>query len=226
MADTPEKKPPPDWERIELDFRAGTLTLREIGTAHGVSHTAIKKRADKEGWSRDLNARIKAKADELVSKAEVSKAVSSEEAETKKVTENERVLADAVRIANVKLENRAGVSKMERVYGSALDRVEILLTKTECLQELGELMDQGPDEKGRADKLNDIYRKVIEIPSLVDAFKKMVDGGDKLIRLKCFVHGIDEGAAPPPDPVTEVSPNEAARRIAFTLQQGMRAQKG
>lgn len=226
MATTP-KKAPTDWERIELDFRAGTMTLREIGESNGVSHTAIRKRAEKEGWSRDLNAKIKAKADELVSKAEVSKTVSKEEAETKKVGENERVLADATRIANVKLQNRAGVSKLQAVFDAALERVEVLIRQSEVLQELGEFMDKGPDEKGRADKMAEAYQKVIALPGAVAALKQMIDAGDKLIRLKCMVHGIEDGAPLLPDPGAD-SPltNEAARRIAFVLQQGLRAQKG
>jgi hypothetical protein len=43
------KTPPrqvPDWQRIELDFRAGTLTTREIASKHGISDPAIS--ADSE----------------------------------------------------------------------------------------------------------------------------------------------------------------------------------
>jgi hypothetical protein len=47
------KKAAPDWERIEADYRAGLLSVREIAAAHGVSHTAIQKRAK----SRKLGAR-------------------------------------------------------------------------------------------------------------------------------------------------------------------------
>ena len=45
----------PDWERIEQLFRAGLLSVREIASACGVSHTAINKRSKAEGWDRDLN---------------------------------------------------------------------------------------------------------------------------------------------------------------------------
>ena len=33
-----EEKKPTDWERIELDYRAGILTLREMASAHGISN--------------------------------------------------------------------------------------------------------------------------------------------------------------------------------------------
>lgn len=43
-----------DWEGIEREYRAGQLTVVEIGRQYCVSHTAINKRAAKEGWTRNL----------------------------------------------------------------------------------------------------------------------------------------------------------------------------
>ena len=46
-------KPAPDWEKIEADYRAGILSLREIAEAHpGTNHVAIARKAKREGWSR------------------------------------------------------------------------------------------------------------------------------------------------------------------------------
>ena len=45
----------PDWERIELDYRAGIKTLRQIADENGISHGAINKRAKRDGWERDLS---------------------------------------------------------------------------------------------------------------------------------------------------------------------------
>ena len=44
----------PDWEAIESAYRAGSLSVRAIGEKHGVNHATILKRANKEGWQRDL----------------------------------------------------------------------------------------------------------------------------------------------------------------------------
>lgn len=52
------RKPPPDWEAIEREYRAGQLSVVEIGRQHGVSHTAINKRARQFGWVRDLSAQV------------------------------------------------------------------------------------------------------------------------------------------------------------------------
>ncbi len=79
----------PDWEAIETAYRAGVMSLREIASQHGISEGAIRKRAKRDDWSRDLNAKVKERADDLVRKAEVRKQVRSE------VTFNERVLIEA-----------------------------------------------------------------------------------------------------------------------------------
>ncbi len=79
----------PDWEAIETAYRAGVMSLREIASQHGISEGAIRKRAKRDDWSRDLNAKIQQKADDLVRKQEVRKQVRNES------TLTERVLIEA-----------------------------------------------------------------------------------------------------------------------------------
>ena len=74
---TPAPRPSIDWDRIEVDYRAGLLSMREIADQQGVSHTAINKRARAGAWDRDLSAKIHAKAEVLVSRRQVSTRVST-----------------------------------------------------------------------------------------------------------------------------------------------------
>ena len=60
----------PDWEAIESAYRAGSLSIRAIGERHGVSHATILKRANKEGWQRDLTDKVR-----TATKAKVTKSV-------------------------------------------------------------------------------------------------------------------------------------------------------
>jgi hypothetical protein len=55
-----------DWGRIKLMYRAGILSLRELGLMFGVSHVAIWKRAKTGGWPHDLRPAVYARARELV----------------------------------------------------------------------------------------------------------------------------------------------------------------
>lgn len=48
---TDEKKPV-DWAEIERDYRAGTMSIRELAAWYGISDTAIRKRAKRDGWTR------------------------------------------------------------------------------------------------------------------------------------------------------------------------------
>ncbi|MET3837497.1 hypothetical protein ABIB58_002853 [Brevundimonas sp. UYEF29] len=52
---TDEKKPV-DWVEIERDYRSGTMSIRELAAWYGISDTAIRKRAKRDGWERPAGA--------------------------------------------------------------------------------------------------------------------------------------------------------------------------
>ncbi|MFJ2480694.1 hypothetical protein ACIOWE_10490 [Pseudomonas sp. NPDC087598] len=49
----------PDWEAIERAYRAGSLSIRTIAERHGVSDTAIRKKAKALVWARDLSDQVR-----------------------------------------------------------------------------------------------------------------------------------------------------------------------
>ena len=71
-----ELKPAPrksiDWELIERDYRAGQFAVVEIGRQHGLSHTAINKRAKRDGWTRDLTDNVRKEVPARLASDEVS----------------------------------------------------------------------------------------------------------------------------------------------------------
>lgn len=52
-----------DWVLVEKDYRAGIRALRDIAADHSITEASIRKRSKRDGWTRDLTARIKAKVD-------------------------------------------------------------------------------------------------------------------------------------------------------------------
>ena len=54
------------WAEIRAKFEAGA-TARELAAAYGISHTAINKKAGKEGWTRNIEPVIRRKVSEKVS---------------------------------------------------------------------------------------------------------------------------------------------------------------
>lgn len=181
----PQEKTVADWERIEHDYRAGLLSTREIAIASGVSHTAINKRAKKEGWERNLQAKIQARAEALVSKQAVSKEVSTQRA----ATERQVIEANAERIAQVRGEHRSDIQRVRTLGLTLLAELEGQTASVEDLEKLGELL-RSEDDKG-IDKLNDLYRKIISTPSRVDSAKKVSETLKNAIAMEREAYGLD-----------------------------------
>lgn len=203
------EKQAPDWERIEQLYRAGLLSVREIAAACGVSHTAIQKKAKALGWERDLQAKIKAKADSLVAKAEVAKEVATETL----ATERGIVDANAQVIANIRIAHRTDIGRYRKLANKLLEELEGLTDNRDLFEQLGELL-LSPDDNGM-DRLNDLYRKVIDLPNRTKVMKELGDTLKNLIALERQAYGLanDDAGGPPPaaDTTFPTDPMEAAK---------------
>lgn len=51
-----------DWEAIEADYSAGMKSVSAIAREHGLTEGAIRKRAKKHGWQRDLSKSVRSAA--------------------------------------------------------------------------------------------------------------------------------------------------------------------
>ncbi|EOH9038066.1 MULTISPECIES: hypothetical protein [Klebsiella pneumoniae complex] len=175
----------PDWEAIESAYRAGLMSLREIASQHGISEGAIRKRAKRDDWSRDLAAKVKERADDLVRKAEVRKQVRTETALS------ERVLIEATAevVAAVRMEHRGDIRRAREITNALFDELGAECADVDSLRKLGELM-LSPDENGR-DKLNEIYHSIISMPERVKAVKALSDALKNLIGLERQAYDID-----------------------------------
>ncbi|CNE39753.1 hypothetical protein V9P73_004323 [Yersinia enterocolitica] len=176
----------PDWEAIESAYRAGLMSIREIASQHGITHGAINKRAKRDGWERDLKAKIKAKADALVSKREVSTQVSTEKALSERIL----IEANAEVIANVRMEHRGDIRRAREITNALFDELGAECADIEALRKLGELMLQ-PDENGR-DRLNEVYQSIIALPERVKAVKALSDAMKNLIGLERQAYDIGD----------------------------------
>lgn len=178
----------PDWEAIETAYRAGVMSLREIASQHGISEGAIRKRAKRDDWSRDLNAKIQQKADDLVRKQEVRKQVRNES------TLTERVLIEATAevIATVRMEHRGDIRRARELTNTLFDELGAQCADVSSLEQLGDIMFE-PDDKGR-DRLNEIYQKIISLPSRVKSMKDLSDSLKTLIGLEREAYSIENKA--------------------------------
>lgn len=175
---TTEKKAP-DWERIEQLYRAGVLSLREIAVAcPGPNHVAIARRAKKFGWVQDLSGKIKARAEDLVTRHSVTEDVTAKRA----VTDRLVIESNAQAIADVRLSHRGDIARGRRLTNKLLDELEGLTDNRDLFEELGELM-RNPDDNGQ-DKRNDLYQKVIDLPARTKTMKELAETLKTLVGLE------------------------------------------
>lgn len=179
-----------DWDSVEIAYRAGIKTLRQIADEHGVTHGAINKRAKVRGWTRDLKAKILAKAQDKVSKAQVSSEVSKKAL----VTEQQVVEANAEVIASADLLNRSDVVLGINLGRGQLEELAALSRPdfTERLAWLGEMM-RSEDLQGM-DKSNDLYRYVIGMSGRVKSLKDIVASIATMIQLQRKILKLDDDA--------------------------------
>lgn len=183
---------PQAWAKIEADYRAGIKSLRQIGSDHGVTEGAIRKRAKKEDWERDLGEKVRAKAEALVRKEAVRKEVR----ETNRVPEADIIEANANVVAAVMVAHRKDIGRGRTLAMHLLEELEGQTFNPELMKQLGELM-YNPDEKGR-DKLNEAYFKTISSSGRISSMKQLADTLKTLVALEreAFNIGVDSNKGP------------------------------
>jgi hypothetical protein len=182
-----------DWERIEVQYRANTLSLREIASEHGITEGAIRKKAKAEGWERDLSGKVKAKADALVRKEQVRSEVRAGSAETEKQV----IEVEAQVQARIRISHRSDIERNRNLLRKLVDELEHHTDNTDLLAKLGEFMCE-PNEQGK-DRLNEMYRAVISLPERTKTMKALGETLKILIGLEREAFGIaaQEQAANP-----------------------------
>ena len=60
-----------DWESVEASYRSGSPSVRALADKHDLTEGAIRKRATKEGWARDLTDKVLAATKEKLVRAKV-----------------------------------------------------------------------------------------------------------------------------------------------------------
>lgn len=180
-----------DWERVEVDYGVGLLSLREIASQHGITEGAIRKKAKEREWTRNIQNKIQQRADDLVRKAEVRSSV--RKTSSQKEIEREVVEACATRQAEVRNSHRADITRMRALVISLLAECEAQTNDTRAFQELGELL-RSDDERGQ-DKLNDIYQKSISLPTRIKGVKELCEAMKTLVAMEREAYGIKDASA-------------------------------
>lgn len=212
-------KPQIDWERIELDYRAGVKSLREIADGSGTSHVNIAKRAKAQGWVRDLTKKIEAKANELVNKASVNTPVNKASPTAERVT----VEAVANSQASIRLAHRADIERARRLCMGMLTELEQQSADPALITETADILRSTPPEemtKEKRAKLAEMAAKAGSLQSRSSTMRSLAESLKGLIALERQAFGIREEMPEPPPPGLEAFTTKELLAVASALKGG------
>lgn len=197
-----------DWEAIEREYRAGQLSVSEIGRQYGVSHTAINKKAKALGWWRDLSARVKqAVAAQLVSDG-VSTDASPETEDAVKVI--------AARHVQVVREHRHDISRGNQVSRALFDELASAVDNRDTIEDEIEL----ETKDDRDPKRRNSMLKAVALPSRAATLSSLALSLKTLIGLERQAFNLDSVDEPPAAQAGDTSDDR--RRAAIALLLGRR----
>lgn len=204
---TPTTKTEVDWFYVEKEFRAGIRPLRDIASDAGITEGAIRKRAKRDQWSRNLHAKIQARAEEKVRKEAVVRVPSTQ---LTPVDEETVVEANSDLQFQVRMNHRRGLDKLRSVKDKLVAQIEQAVDNFVDLQEVIE-MARSPDENGM-DKANDALRKAMGRSGVVDDLKKLAEIDEKVRKGEREAFGIaDDAPKSPADGLADFLANLSAR---------------
>ncbi len=124
---------PPDYERVHADYSAGIRTLRDMAQQIGCSPAALLNHARKHKWTRDLRARINAKAEERVNKAVLNAQLHEQQKAARAATEQAVVDAGAEALARVRLAHRQDIANARGIVQALMAELAAITHEPELL---------------------------------------------------------------------------------------------
>ena len=199
MADA--KRPSADWEAIEREYRAGQLSVSEIGRLHGVSHTAINKRAKKEEWARDLSSRVR----EAVSARLVSEEVSI-------ATEVAAIDLAAARGVKIIREHQSSIGRGQKLVNLLFEEMEQATTSISEIED--EIEIETANDKNTQRRT--IMLKAVALPTRASTLSSLSAALKTLVGLERQAFNLDAPVLGADASQSDV-PNEARRKAALAL---------
>lgn len=179
-----------DWAAIEMQFRTSGVSVRTIAAQYGVTEGAIRQRAKKEGWERDLQEKVRVATEALLIRKGATQDVR---------TEQQAIEVEAEVRSNVVMQHRGDLKRLAALRDKMIRELEHCTDNLENYEEMADTFDEsgpGPSGSWKVDKENQLYRKTISRTGRIDDLKTLVDLDEKLRKGQREAHGIgvDDGA--------------------------------
>jgi hypothetical protein len=201
----PTKKPAVDYESIEPGWRAGILSPRQLAAAYTertgikVSHAAIIKHFKKLDIPRDLNDKIKAKAEAKVTQALVTRSVTEERLVT---TEATIVEVNATFMAETLLSHRKDIGKLRALCNSMVEELELQGLAKDELAKMAEVLVLSFTQEGEQPDPAEVNRqyklleKLLSLGGRVEILKRLSESMKNLIALERQAIGLKDDELP------------------------------
>lgn len=172
-------KPAIDWEAVEREYRAGQLSNRMIAEKHGISDTAIRKRAKAQGWSKDLTEKVRQEVRSQLVRAEVR---------TPSVSDREVIEVAAATGAQVVRTHRKDIRTAADIVGLLMGQ---LLDAASNREELAEAIEEETANDETGHRRAKLYR-AISLQSHAAIVRDLSTAAKNLVQLERQAYNLDE----------------------------------
>lgn len=207
----PSKVSEENWDAIWSLYVAGVRSLRQIGAQYGISEAAIRQKANKDGWVRNLTSKIQSKAEELVqldsqeTSRDTSQSVETSQlgvigSEPKKYVPHPReediIRLNAVYQANIIKAERKDISEARTLAMHMLSELREQTLSKGMIDELAEAIEEvGEESDARKRSLKAKIEHVIGFTGRTDNMRKIAETLRTLIELERKVNRITDTEA-------------------------------
>jgi hypothetical protein len=199
-----EPKKVTDWERIERLYRAGKLSNHAIAAQCDVTEGAIRKRAKRDGWEKDLSARV-----DVAVKAKLARAPML----TKNhATEREIVEEAASTAVALVLGHRTEIARLQSIAKTmASQLIDVTDNEQLIVDEIEIATEDDQDGRRRAR-----MEAAVALPARVDTLKKLTDSWKTIVAMGREAFSLDKPEARD-DPLEKLTEDELDAKLAQYL---------
>jgi hypothetical protein len=207
-----------DWEAVERDYRTGRFTLRELEAKHGPNNATIGRRAEREGWTKDLADAIR-----QATNAKLIAATTQQECSSAQQSAATTVLAAAEIGKQVILGQRSRVGQAIEVSMRMLAELDTTTTRADEIGAMFERVTEDMDSQSMA-AVQAQFREFMRLHSRVSSAQKLMDALGKAQTLERQAFSLDDPNKPQAprsvyesdddELLAEILADRAARRAA------------